>query len=364
MSRIGVVTTSYPQHPGDPAGGFVAGHVAALRALGHHVDVIAAGAPGRDPQVSRVPSPLFARGGAPDQLERAPRRATLHAAAFALRFAARVARRAPAWDEIVAHWLVPAAIAAATSRRPLLAIAHGGDVHALRRAGLLAPVLHALHLRGARLAFVADELRDLAAAAAPRLAGWLARAQIQPMGIDLARFAALDRAPTTPPTVLVIARLVPIKGVDVALAALPALRARIPGARLAIAGGGPELARLRALATPGATLLGAVDTSHRDQLLRTASAVAIPSRRLANGRTEGAPTVAFEALAAGVPVVASALAGLRALPPAARLVPPDDPAALAAALADTLAAPPAADLLRAAVARLDWVTIATRLRNA
>jgi hypothetical protein len=30
--RIGVVTTSYPRCPGDPAGSFVAGHVDAMRA--------------------------------------------------------------------------------------------------------------------------------------------------------------------------------------------------------------------------------------------------------------------------------------------------------------------------------------------
>ena len=43
--QLGVVTTSYPRFPGDPAGNFVAAHVAALRALGHRVEVIAAGDP-------------------------------------------------------------------------------------------------------------------------------------------------------------------------------------------------------------------------------------------------------------------------------------------------------------------------------
>jgi hypothetical protein len=61
--RIGVVTTSYPRRSGDPAGGFVGEHVRALRALGHEVDVIAAGdhaAPAaREPGVIRVPGALF-----------------------------------------------------------------------------------------------------------------------------------------------------------------------------------------------------------------------------------------------------------------------------------------------------------------
>ena len=60
--RIGLVTTSYPRTPTDPAGSFVGAHAHALRALGHEVDVIAAGpsttaSGGED--VVRIPSTLF-----------------------------------------------------------------------------------------------------------------------------------------------------------------------------------------------------------------------------------------------------------------------------------------------------------------
>lgn len=40
--KVGVVTTSYPRFVDDPAGNFVGEHVAALRNLGHDVQVIAA----------------------------------------------------------------------------------------------------------------------------------------------------------------------------------------------------------------------------------------------------------------------------------------------------------------------------------
>ena len=64
--RIGVVTTSYPSHATDAAGSFVAGHVAALRALGHTVDVVAAGtSDATHTDVTRIGSALFARSGAP-----------------------------------------------------------------------------------------------------------------------------------------------------------------------------------------------------------------------------------------------------------------------------------------------------------
>ena len=357
MMRIGVVTTSYPRFDGDHAGSFVAAHVAATRALGHELDVIAAG---EGP--NRVPSRLFYGAGAPEELERG--RALVEAASFSARLAVAVARRARGWDAAFAHWLAPSALAALPAKR-LVAIAHGGDVHALRRMHLLAPVLHALRARGARLAFVADDLLAIARAGAPQLSRWLDEAAIvQPMGIDLARFAAIadERADhranaessNARRPLVVVARLVPIKGIDVAIRA-----AHMLGAELVIAGDGPDRGVLERIG--GARFLGAVDPAARDALLATAAAVLVPSRILPNGRSEGTPMIALEALAAGVPVVASAVGGLRALAPAARLVPPDDPAQLAAAIAATIAAPPPAAELRAAVAHLDWPNVANRL---
>jgi glycosyltransferase involved in cell wall biosynthesis len=348
--KIGVITTSYPRHPGDPAGNFVAGHVEALRALGHRVDVFAAGTGWLD-------RALFDRGGAPDLLERSPIRGALAGAAYTAQLTAAVAVRAPAWDSIIAHWLVPSALAALTTRAPLLAIAHGGDIHTLRRTRLLAPTLHALRARGARLAFVSEQLRAIARAEVPALARWLDDAIVQPMGIALARFRALDRAPTDPPAIVTASRLVAQKGIDVAIAAMAHVRSP---ARLVIAGDGPERAALAARSSPHVTFLGAVPTEQRDQLLRAASLVVVPSRVMPSGRTEGTPLIAIEALAAGVPVVASSVGGLCELE-ALALVAPDDPIALARAIDRTLAAPPAPEQLRSSVAHLDWMRVATRL---
>jgi glycosyltransferase involved in cell wall biosynthesis len=305
----------------------------------------------------RIASPLFYRGGAPDRLEAAPLRGFAAAASFSARMAVEVARRAPRWDLAIAHWLAPSAIAALPARVPLLAIAHGGDVHTLRRLRLLAPVLYALRARRARLAFVSEQLRSLARAEVPRIARWLDDAIVQPMGIAIDRFEKIDRAPLHPPVIAIASRLVPIKGIDVALAALHHVRAH---AQLVIAGDGPERGALDRNARHRVTWLGEVDADRRDRLLREASVVVVPSRALAGGRTEGTPMIALEALAAGVPVVASAVGGLRELP-AIDLVPPDDPMALAAAIDRVLAAPPPAVKLRQSVAHLDWPAVAHRL---
>lgn len=353
--KIGVVTASYPRVAGEHAGNFVAAHVAALRAAGHDVEVIGA---------HTIASNLFYGAGAPDELERGGLRAYGAAAQFSLQLTREVARRAGDWDLIIAHWLAPSALAAALAptRVPLLAIAHGGDVHTLRRLRLLAPALYALRARDARLAFVSDELRAIARTAAPRLARWLDDALVQPMGIDLARFTS--RAPREAQlgatTIVVVARLVPIKGVDVAIRALQRLRTP---ARLVIAGDGPERATLETLArTTGRDIrfVGAVDSAGLDALLAEATCVVVPSRVLPNGRTEGTPMIALEALASGVPVIASAVGGLRDLPGATR-VRPDDAPALAAAIDRVLAAPHATTAGAFDLAMFDWPFVSERL---
>ena len=320
--NIGVITTSFPRWPGDAAGNFVGAHVESLRALGHTVEVIAAA----------DDEPLFYKGGAPDALESG--RHWLAAAKFTAQLTRRVIARARHWDLAIAHWLVPSAIAALPTRVPLLAIGHGGDVYTLRRLHLLLPTMALLVARGARLAFVSEHLRALAGAA---------HAIVQPMGIDHAHFASLARTPTD--YALVLARLVPLKGVDVAISA-----ARASNTRLIIAGEGPERANLeRAARGLPIEFLGAVDAAHRDQLLQRARVVWIPSRILPNGRTEGTPIVALEALAAGVPVIASRVGGLADLP--ITLVPPNDPVALACAPPR-----PVAD-----VSSYDWQNVTNRL---
>jgi glycosyltransferase involved in cell wall biosynthesis len=258
-------------------------------------------------------------------------------------------------------------VLAATTRGPLLAIAHGGDVALLARARLLPAAMALLAARRARLAFVSSPLRERAIDATPaplrrRLA---ASSIVQPMGVDRAHLASIatrrrPRHTGEPATLVVLARLVPIKGVEVAIDALR--RVRTP-ARLIVAGDGPLRAALatRAAGLP-VELVGAVGAAARDDLLTRADAVVVPS--VAQGdRTEGMPLVALEALAAGVPLVASATGGLVALPPdLCRLTPPGDTAALAAAIDATLGAPPSPpDPGRLTTFVPDWAQAGERL---
>ncbi len=153
-----------------------------------------------------------------------------------------------------------------------------------------------------------------------------------PNGIDLAHFArgpertAARQALGVPTDVFVIgciARLSPEKGLDVLLRAAE----RLPGVPVLVAGDGPDRDDLSRAAPPNVRLIGRIDDTRR--LLRAADALAVPSR------LEGQGIVALEAMASGVPVVASRVGGLAEMladDETALLVPPDHPAALAHAL--------------------------------
>jgi glycosyltransferase involved in cell wall biosynthesis len=377
--RIGLLTTSYPRSPGDPAGGFVAEHAAFLAGTGHDVEVIAAGAAHAPPreqgriQVARVAAApgLFDRSGAPEELARSPR-AWLSAAGFTVALARAAASRAHAWDAVVAHWLVPSGLAAlaAAPGLPVLAIAHSGDVHLLRRMRALGAMGALCDRPDLRLSFVSEQLRGMFLERAPRCAPM---SQVCPMGVDVARLrAAREREPAASaappaPTVLFLGRLVPVKGVHHLVRAASLWRSN---ARLVIAGAGPAEAELRRLVADAPSgrisFAGEVRGDQRDRALAVADVVVLPSVRVEGGRSEGFPLVALEAMAAGAALVASAVGGLADLPAdAVTHVPPADPAALAAAV-DALLSDGArrAAQLRAQdrlIPDFDWSAIGPRL---
>ncbi|MCK6552305.1 glycosyltransferase [Myxococcota bacterium] len=131
--------------------------------------------------------------------------------------------------------------------------------------------------------------------------------------------------------VLGIGRLAHVKGFDVLAAAVPRLATR--GVTVAVIGGGDDADALARAG--GLVLLGPRDDAA--ELVGAADVVVCPSR------SEGLPQVPLEAMAAAVPVVATAVGGTPEVVvdgETGRLVPPEDPQALARAI-DELAADPA-----------------------
>ncbi len=135
---------------------------------------------------------------------------------------------------------------------------------------------------------------------------------------------------------LTVARLTPHKGVDTVLRALPAILARAPDVRYAVAGSGPERERLEKLARAigvgeRVAFLGAISDSELPALYNLASVYVGASRRGERVGVEGFGISLVEASACGLPVVAGNSGGI---PDAVRdgetgfLVPPEDPAAI------------------------------------
>ena len=183
-----------------------------------------------------------------------------------------------------------------------------------------------------------------------------------PNGVDAARFrpgvsAGELRARFgigAAPLVGHVARLAPVKNQPLLVDAFARVRERVPDARLVIVGDGPERPTIEAQIRGR----GLSDVVHlagelRDvpAILREFDVFALPSR------AEGTSMSVLEAMASGVPVVASAVGGTPALVDQGRcgvLVPPNDPDALAAALADLLlASERRRELARLARARIE-----------
>jgi glycosyltransferase involved in cell wall biosynthesis len=175
--------------------------------------------------------------------------------------------------------------------------------------------------------------------------------RVVPLGLELGRLASalprggLRRAagvPAEAPVIGIVGRLAPIKDVPTFLAAAAAVRRAVPEARFAVVGDGEERSALEEEARQRG-LDGAVHFHgwHRDM-----AAVYGDLDVVVNcSRNEGTPVALIEALAAGRPVIATAVGGtpdLLARGQHGTLVPPGDPEALARAIVEALRDPAAA----------------------
>ena len=154
---------------------------------------------------------------------------------------------------------------------------------------------------------------------------------IVPNGLDVGCFTARRvRAPVR--RVVMVANLRPEKGHDVLIDAAAHVLGRFPDARFELVGSGPEHGALAALANTRGVSHAVSFPGHCDAVperLAAADVFVLPSR------SEALPNALLEAMAAGLPVVASSVGGIREVLDEGKtglLVPAGDSRALADAL--------------------------------
>lgn len=279
-------------------------------------------------------------------------------------------------DIVNSHWLVPqglnAALVRTAMRIPHVATAHAADVALLQRAPL-----------GRHLArFILDRtdmflpVSSYLARSIDALVGRRVRHRVVPMGVSAERFQPKPHDPASR-MILFVGKLVPKKGVRYLLEALALLVERGVRANLVIVGGGPLEHEVRAdVARLGLEsiieLAGWVKNTELPAYYARAAVVCVPSIVDERGETEGMPVVVQEALASGRVVVASEVSGIPDIIDDGRngfLVPPRDPAALAAALERALSISPQVRAALGSAARdtaLDhtWERVAERYAEA
>lgn len=322
-SALLLLSNMYPSAADPVFGSFVAKQVAALRAAGVRVCVVA--------------SPR-GRAGALGLLAR------YTSLAVRTKIAALFHRD---FDVIVAHFLYPTAslarIASMLSGRPYVLVAHGMDVTSVQGRGLFARLSLAA-TRRASLVVVVSKALEARVRAELRLPGSVPIVVIN-MGVDRSVFmpaagegARLELGWSQDEKVALFAgNLIERKGVDVLVAAFARLHADGTCSRLVLAGAGP----LRQLLGVQATALGVsdvvqfagpVDAGSLAHLMAAADVFVLPSR------SEPLGVVLLEAMACGTPVVASRVGGIPEIvgDGCGALVEPDDDAALAEGIATVL----------------------------
>jgi glycosyltransferase involved in cell wall biosynthesis len=283
----------------------------------------------------------------------------------------RLHREKP-FDVVDAQFFYPdgpaAAQVAAAFGLPLSIKARGSDIHLWGERPAALRQMRAAADRAGGLLSVSEALkRDMAALGMPPN-----KIAVHYTGLDHALFRPRPRTearaaiaemlgiPSDGPLLVTVGNLIPLKGQDLVVEALAA----VPGARLVLAGKGPEGAALEALSkrlglSQRVHLAGSVEPVDLALLLAAADTMVLPSQR------EGLANAWIEALACGAPLVITDVGGAREVvgaPSAGRVV-ERNPAALAAAIRDLLGDPPGQPEVAANAARFSWEANAAQLAD-
>jgi glycosyltransferase involved in cell wall biosynthesis len=220
---------------------------------------------------------------------------------------------------IHAHWILPQGLVAVMAKKlfgaKVLVTVHAGDVFPLK-SGLMR-ALSAWTLRNAD----AVTVNSVATGDAVRRVADVPM-RIIPMGVDLKMFSSKGSSSgirkkygIDGKMILFVGRLAEKKGVSYLISALAKIKKSCPDCKLLIVGDGPDKPLLEKQAAEQAPkdsviFAGSIPKEKLPAFYHSADVFVLPSIVAKSGDTEGLGVVLLEAIAAGVPVVASNVGGI------------------------------------------------------
>lgn len=249
---------------------------------------------------------------------------------------------------------------------PLVVTFHGGDAfkETHYRSHLIPPVFQrrwqALIETAALFVCVSEGVRDK-----------LIERGVPPEKLEVIAIGADNVLPVypegrVPEHLLFAGRFVEKKGIFVLIEALKRLRDKGIDVPVVMAGAGPLLAEAMAEAAvlENVRFPGWLSGEEIRALTASAHALLVPSIAGKGGDAEGLPSVAVEAMAAAVPVIASDAAGLTTvLGEAGMIVPANDATALADAMAEAVSDRPRRDRMARAALSLATTTFSAETQS-
>lgn len=218
----------------------------------------------------------------------------------------------PKYDVVHAHWLIPQGIVQSFFKTPYIVTGHGGDVASLNK-GIIKKLKIRCLKRASHVTVVSEHLKNKVQELVPEL-----QPSVISMGVNTKKFGKQYYVPNyfgqgDKKVVLFVGRLAEKKGVTYLIEAMKKV-----DASLIIVGDGPLRKELEEQAKQindnenieKIKFLGAKTHEELKKIYASADVFVIPSVTAKDGDIEGFGLVMLEAMASGLPIVASSSGGI------------------------------------------------------
>ena len=221
-----------------------------------------------------------------------------------------VCRMVKDFDMILANWIIPQGIIQAFIRKPYVIVGHGGDVTSLNK-GVIKYLKKKCLQRADAVVVVSDKLKENL-----KVNYGVSDVSVISMGVNTKIFRPQNYEADyfgqgNKPIILFVGRLAEKKGVRYLIEAMVGI-----DAKLVIVGDGPLKESIKDHAFEkkiDVIFLGAKTHDELRKIYASSDIFVVPSITAKDGDQEGLPTVIMEALASGLPVVASDSGGISML---------------------------------------------------